>query len=183
MISSHKSRERRTVLLLIAFAGIALFIGVVVYVLDRSPSSVYFLTGWDNNYGQLYGDVGLTRGYFGKIGLYLPTMLHTYAFILLTMALVIPCQSIKKYNMQVCFVWFVIESLFELAQMDTIAYLIADWFPLGFANIPFIKNIPNYFIAGTFDALDLLSIAVGAIVAYLTIQYITQKVYVNAHEG
>jgi hypothetical protein len=180
MTISQDFSFRRPVVLLIALAGLALLTGVVIYVLDRSPSNVYFLRGWINEAEHRQASQDLSEGYFGHLGYYLPTLLHTFAFILLTMALVIPYQSFKKYILRVCLAWFVIESLFELAQMDTIANQIARRFSTGFAEIPFIENIPNYFIAGTFDVLDLLSIAVGAIAAYLTVQYFAQNKFINA---
>jgi len=40
-----------------------------------------------------------------------------------------------------------------------------DWF----AKFPFLENTENYFIKGTFDFFDLLSIAAGTVVAYFTL--------------
>jgi len=47
--------------------------------------------------------------------------------------------------------------------------------PGWFSNIPFIENVPAYFLQGTFDVLDLVSIAVGAVAAYLTLVAIMGK--------
>lgn len=156
----------------LAVAGLALLIGVVIYVLDRSVEHVYFLTQWTttgSNETVIFGQ------YFGTLGQNLPTFFHSYAFILLTMAVVVPYRKYQRNILWVCIVWFVIESLFEIAQMDFIAHIIANWVPAGFNNIPFFENTSNYFVTGTFDVLDLLSIVAGTLTAYLTIMYLYRK--------
>ena len=175
-------RFRHPAVLLVVLAIVALLAGVLIYLLDRSPSKVYFLMGWMTE-GEHPGTIEPSKGYFGYLGYYLPTLLHTFAFILLTMAMVIPYQNYKQYILRVSLFWFVFESLFEIAQMDVIANQIANGFPTGLANVPFLDNIPNYFMAGTFDALDILSIALGMLLAYLIIQYVIQKGSVDTYEN
>ena len=65
-------------------AVLALLMGLAIYVLDRPAASAYFLTQWSavTDSGEI--QTGVTAHYFGALGLYLPTFLHTYAFILLT---------------------------------------------------------------------------------------------------
>jgi len=159
----------------VAIACLALLLGVVLYILDRPHDRVYFLDEWFEKEGMLDNQSDGLGQYFGNLGQYLPTFLHTYAFILLTMVVVFPHKKFKKNIIWICLFWFILESLFEVAQIDAIANSLAQGFPTAFNNIPFIENIPNYFIYGTFDVLDLVSIAVGASFAYLTIYFITQE--------
>lgn len=154
MISIHQPVKIQT-----AAAVTALFIGVFVYSLDRQPESVYFMSSW-----MALGDN--MNPFFGTIGEQLPTFVHVYAFILLTMAVVSPS---RKYVLPICIFWLIIDSLFELAQITVIAHWIARHVPEWFHGIPFLENTTAYFLGGTFDVLDLCSIAAGTLAAYLTI--------------
>ena len=167
MISIQQSAKIQT-----AAAVTALFIGVFVYSLDRQPESVYFISSW-----MALGDN--INPFFGAIGDQLPTFVHVYAFILLTMAVV---STTRKYALPICLFWLIIESLFELAQITVIAQWIAERVPEWFHGIPFLENTAAYFIRGTFDILDLCSIAAGTLAAYLTIVLSNRRIsnYVQA---
>lgn len=150
---------------LFIFALGALGIGVLVYVFDRQPEFVYFLPAWLSLHD-------ITSGIFGSIGNYLPTFLHVYVFILLTVIIAVP--SLAKL-VPVCLAWFTLDTLFEVAQLNPIAHWIGTHTPGWFNDIPFLENTAKYFIIGTFDTLDLLSIAIGAFTAYLTITLSTVR--------
>lgn len=144
----------------------ALSVGVLVYAFDRQPELTYFLPGWlslNSQFGSL----------FGILGNYLPTFLHVYAFILLTVVVAVP--TITKL-VPVCVAWFCLDSLFEIAQLDQIAHWVATHTPAWFTGVPFLENTANYFLMGTFDVSDLLSIAAGTIAAYLTVSILTRRV-------
>lgn len=143
----------------------ALGVGVLVYVFDRQPELIYFLPGWLSLNSHL-------DGLFGSIGNHLPTFLHVYAFILLTVVVATP--SITKL-IPICLAWFTLDTLFEVAQIDAIAQWIALHTPGWFAGIPFLENTSNYFLFGTFDVVDLLSITVGTIAAYITVSVLTRR--------
>jgi hypothetical protein len=143
----------------------ALGVGVLVYVFDRQAEFVYFLPGWLSLHTQA-GSI------FGSIGDYLPTFIHVYAFILLTVIVAVP--AITKL-IPVCLAWFTLDTLFELAQIDTIARWIAMYTPSWFNGIPFLENTANYFLMGTFHVYDLASIAIGTIAAYLTVVFLTRR--------
>jgi hypothetical protein len=144
----------------------ALGVGVLVYVFDRQPEFIYFLPNWLSFNNQ-------PGGLFGIIGNYLPTFLHVYAFILLTVVVAVP--SITKL-LPVCLAWFTFDALFEFAQIDTIAQWLAAHTPAWFIGIPFLENTSNYFLLGTFDMIDLLSITAGTIAAYITVSVLTRRV-------
>ena len=151
--------SRSTLLQAAATAG-ALAVGVLVYLIDRQPASVYFIPEWislNNNFGPI----------FGELGAFLPTFIHVYVFILLTALVLTPPPSKAAL---ICLAWFALECSFEIAQITSIAQWIVGVVPNWFAGIPFLENTSAYFVAGTFDLLDLVSIAAGTAGAYLTIQ-------------
>ena len=146
-------------------ASIALLVGVFVYLLDRQADSVYFMAHW-----MVWGEN--SRPFFGAIGNHLPTFVHVYAFILLTTIFV---KQSRVYALPICLFWFLTDSLFEVAQITTFAQWIAQHIPYWFHKIPFLENTTHYFLSGTFDILDILSITAGTLAAYLTIIISTQR--------
>jgi len=147
---------RQSELLIIAIA--ALGVGVLVYVFERNPEYIYFLPSW-------LSLNSMTGSIFGSIGNYLPTFIHVYAFILLTVFVAVP---VVTKLIPVCLAWFTIDSLFEVAQLNPIAEWVGNHTPAWFNGIPYLENTSDYFLMGTFDVLDLVSIALGSVAAYLT---------------
>ena len=78
--------SKRAQMLLTAIAFFALAVGVAVYLIDRSPGSVYFIPEW------LSLSDSVNR-MFGVIGNYLPTFVHPFAFILFTAVVVNPTRQ------------------------------------------------------------------------------------------
>jgi hypothetical protein len=158
----HHDVRNNLVLLMLAFILIA--IGVLVYVFDRQPEHVYFLPEW-------LSQKDLYRSVFGSVGGWFPTFAHVFTFILLT---VLFSPSASKL-IPVCLGWFMLETIFEIGQIDAIANWIfshtSDWYLF----VPFLENIVNYFIRGTFDVLDLVAIAAGTIAAYVAVITINIK--------
>ena len=161
-------KSLRPELMALIIAVVVFLVGVLVYSIDRQPTQVYFLSDWMS-----LGDG--TGSVFGALGQHLPTFVHVYTFILLTMAVVVPAEHYRQYLPWVCLGWFVFDSLFEIAQLDVIGRQIARWVPDWFAHVPFLENTASYFIVGTFDVLDLISIALGALAAYLTMHMIIKR--------
>lgn len=158
------ARERGILVIAIG----AMCVGVLVYVFDRPSEYIYFLPdGLSLNHQ--------TGRMFGSIGNYLPTFLHVYTFILLTVIVAIPA-GIKL--IPICTVWFTLDSLFEVAQLNPIAQWIGSHLPTWFEGVPFLENVADYFLMGTFDAFDLISIVAGTVAACITIYYVT-----NWHKG
>ena len=153
------TKMSRPLVLQAAPALIALFIGTAVYLLDRQPETVYLMADW-------MGGGKRESPFFGTLGGYLPAFIHVYAFILLTVLVAAPS---RVHALAICLFWLVLDSAFELAQVGVIARAIADHVPGWFAGIPFLDNTSHYFLAGTFDVLDLYAIAAGSFAAYLTI--------------
>jgi hypothetical protein len=151
-------------------ALLALTLGLAVYVLDRAPGSAYFLPR----------DLSLpgTHAWFGALGGWLPEFVHVYAFSLLT-ALILGAS--RGALLTSCLTWWAIDSFFEIGQHPLISPHIAAAVPAWFAGIPFLENTAAYFAYGTFDAGDLVAIAVGALMAYLTVGVIRRKELSHVH--
>ena len=150
---------KRPSVLYVLIAIAALAVGLLVYLFDRRPEHVYFLSHGFALAHALYS-------LFGVVGNYLPTFVHVYAFILLTVAV---AGSTQARLIGICAAWFVIAALFECAQLPAIAGSIAVALPAWFARVPILDNTAAYFLDGTFDVLDLLSIVLGTAAAYFTV--------------
>ena len=170
-LSRGNSQKKREIILmknqvkLLTISISALCVGVLVYMLDRQPDSIYFLPDWLSLHDQ-------SGAIFGSLGYYLPTFIHVYAFILLTVVVAMP--SIAKL-IPICLAWFTLDSLFEIAQLNPVAQWIGNHSPPWFSGIPFLENTANYFLMGSFHAYDMLSIAMGTLAAYLTVILIAKR--------
>jgi len=142
---------------LLVVAAMTFTLGLLVYVFDRQAETVYFLPEWLS-----HQDV--SGGFFGSIGGWLPTFVHVYTFIILTVA--VAPTTIKL--VPVCLGWFVLECLFEFGQAESAG----EWIYIHtydlFKGIPVLENTAYYFQKGSFDVMDLFAIAGGTIAAFLT---------------
>ncbi len=143
--------------------GILVFIsGIFIYLLDRSPATVYFFPFL----GSVPSSMPSSTPIFGTFGLYLPTAIHVLAFILITAGLV--TYSKRKYLTIVAF-WLSLNLVFEVGQYyKQIAFvMIPDWF----TAFPVLDNIRPYFLLGTFDPKDVLAALIGAVAGAVIINY------------
>lgn len=137
-----------------------LVLGTAVYFVDRPWEQAIFVPG----------DLSLfhlTPSVFGVIGHSLPTFAHVFAFSLLTIALV---GGAKRAAITVCLGWFLVDAGFEMGQHAQVASWLSSLIPQWFEHIPVLDRTSGYFVYGTFDPLDLLSVAFGALAAYIVIQ-------------
>ncbi len=150
----------------ILIGSTALLIGALVYYVDRPPDQTYFV----NRYSEDLSMHDSIPNLFGIVGESLPDLIHVFSFILLT-AGISSCG--KKGYRVICLSWLLIDSAFELGQK----YLkqpiknLPDWFD----GIPILEAIKSYFILGTFDYIDLLSIVLGTVSAYIILIKTTEK--------
>ena len=145
----------------IAFAALAaLLTGIVIYLVDRGADA-YFLSGLQGISSQL-------PPLFGQLGQQLPSALHVYAFILLT---VICLPRGPGYLLTACLGWLAIEWLFEFAQHPLLQQPVTALVPEWFDGIPLLEAGRGYFIGGRFDPLDLAAAVVGAGAAWLTVAF------------
>ena len=132
----------------------ALLLGLLVYLSSRDPQQVYFLS-----YIQALQSGSRETGILSD---FLPSLLHTYAFILLTVAVL---SASPAQTRLICIFWFCLECLFEIGQHNTIADFLSEYL----VNIRVLEVAAGYFVNGTFDILDIAAIALGACMAYATV--------------
>lgn len=138
----------------------ALIAGVLVYILERNPDTVYFLS---RSFSLFHTKLEI----FGRHGDYLPTLLHSFALILMTAAAI---GKHKVSAITVTLFWMLIEIVFELAQTQFIGSLIVSHIPQWFESVPVLENTYRYFRYGNFNTMDMASIVVGSAAAYVLIQ-------------
>lgn len=152
----------RSELLLLVIGLSALVLGVLIYIATRPYQQILFLQYLPPMHISLpFQPVAIVQS--------LPSFLHIYGFILLT-ATVTPKRI--DYLRLICVFWLVLEFLFEIGQQHDIALLIANHLPAWFYDGSWLlKVIPNYFIYGTFDPMDVVCLLVGAVAAYGTLVF------------
>ncbi|MDY6951036.1 MAG: hypothetical protein SWE60_05960 [Thermodesulfobacteriota bacterium] len=144
--------------ILIGFA--VLLVGTFVYLTDRPPDHIYFLSIGPAAMS-FYGAV---PHLFGPIGNSLPSFAHVFSVILIT-AGVLSCH--KKGYLIICSAWLLVDCAFEWGQKST-AWC-SGMIPDCFSNIPFLENIETYFLNGTFDPVDVVAILIGTLTAYMVL--------------
>jgi len=142
-----------------------LSVGALVYLLDRHPEHIYFIP---DALTVSHGGLDI----FGQLGNHLPTFVHVYALILLT---VVVMGSGPYLTPAICMIWVIIDSLFEIGQQAQVAQWLSSYIPEWFQGIPFLEVTSNYFITGTYDVHDIISILLGAFMAYLTITFFDHR--------
>jgi len=138
---------------------IALFVGLIVYLVDRPAEQTYFIYKIDSAISLHHSLPPL----FGPLGKILPAFVHVFSFALLT-AGILACH--KRGCIAACLVWLSVDVAFELGQK--FGMWSSNLVPSCFEGIPLLDNTVNYFMSGTFDFMDLAAIVVGSLVAYLT---------------
>jgi len=86
----------------------------------------------------------------------LPTLLHTAAFALLSLAVVAPWPRLAP---AVCAAWILVESAFEALQLPAVAELTRA------SAIAPDSTLLRAYLHGTFDPLDIVAAALGALLA------------------
>jgi len=129
--------------------------------LVRPPASTYFVAG----FLQPLNTTLHPEFWFAD---QLPSFLHTYAFILLTYA-VLGITSQKALLASISF-WLVIELLFEVGQMPSVAVILVSLTPEWFSDFSMLELIDGFFLNGTYDVFDVLAILLAAIASWLTIR-------------
>ena len=136
-----------------------LLLGILVYIIDRPPEQVPVLSDLNPSHHM--------PALFGSVGHSLPTFAHVFAFCLLTVVLL---GNSKQHAAVVCLAWFCVDSAFELGQTEQAAGWLQPFIPQWFDYVPILDQTGSYFVYGTFDVFDLISIALGAVTAYFVIR-------------
>ncbi len=145
-------------------AAITLIGGVFFYLLERMPGTTYFIP---NNFNQ-----ALVADDFGFINQALPSLIHPFAFILLTVG-VLGCKT-KRGILFASLFWLTLDGLLELIQHDAANQFLTPLLPAWFNKIIVLDNVRIYMEVGRFDFLDLVFITLGVTAAYF-ISLLTRK--------
>jgi hypothetical protein len=137
-----------------------LFIGALVYLIDRPPYLTYFVY----RYGQILSLHKIAPNIFGPFGNSLPDFIHVFSFILIT-AGIVSCG--KRGCLIISLSWLIIDCAFELGQRyhSLPLKIIPDWF----SGIPILEATKGYFLTGTFDFNDIVALLLGTSIAYLVL--------------
>jgi hypothetical protein len=139
--------------------GLALAVGVAVYIVARPAGSVAFLPR------NLSIPVTLPPS-LREITGPLPTLAHSFAFCLFSAAVL---RSRRIHASVICAAWFGIEAAFEIGQHHRVSAWLVPRIPAWFERVWLLANTRPYFAHGTFDWMDLAAAAVGAAIAFLVI--------------
>ena len=149
----------KPVTVFVLFGFLALVLGVLLYITDRSPEHIYFL----NESFSLYVN---GQQVFGVIGNSLPSFVHVFAFILFSLSIL---SGNRRNLYTVCVVWFVMDIAFEISQHPVVSAELLPLIPEWFQQVPILDNVSSYLKYGTFDVLDVLAIALGTISAFTVV--------------
>lgn len=147
--------------------GIALLLfGFAIYII-RSTGRVYcFVPIYFSSLGFPDNILSVVK----VVGGNLPDFIHPFAFILITAGLI--SLDNRRTQFFTCLGWFLLESFFEFGQYFKEAYM--RFIPSWFDNLPILDHARNFFLNGTFDMIDMLSIFAGTAAAFCVL-LITDK--------
>ncbi len=170
----------RATLALALVAALALALGTAVYLLDRPAGSAWLLpSAWQAGHAAAAGWAGTaapadTAGlaaagtWFGAAGLWLPSLVHAFAFSVLT-ALMLPRRAGPA--VAACLGWALVDTLFELGQHPAIAPSLAAGLASTFDGAPLALRVGRYFTQGSFDVADIVAGCCGAALAGLALAF------------
>jgi len=145
---------RRTALLLLA--GLALLLGLLVYLADRRAAGALLLPRF----------AALGSGpIFGVIAQWLPSFIHPFAFSLLSAAAMRQPLAAPRTFYGACAFWWAVNLAFELAQHPRFSAPLADALQSGLGQGAVTAAISRYLLHGRFDWGDIAALSAGALAA------------------
>lgn len=145
--------------ILLVSAGLALMLGTAVYLVDRPTGSAWLVpTAWQSP---------VPRHWFGAIGQWLPSLVHAFAFSVLTAAL-LPRRP--GFAALACLAWALIDTLAEIGQHAEIAATLAAAIEQAWGHSAWATRLGQYFIRGSFDPADVLAGLAGSALAYVLLR-------------
>lgn len=140
---------RRFELILVLIALAVLGSGVWVYIVERVPGAAPFFSAVNLS--------GRLPSVFGALSGSLPTFAHAFSFSIFTALIMGPT---RRAVLWACLSWLLIDTAFEIGQHNVVSSTLIS-------SMPISETLRSYFVAGTFDLFDLLSIFLGVSLAYL----------------
>ena len=144
----------------IAIGAAWLMAGAAIYAIARPPAGVDFLPDRLSLFGAL---PTFTHHVTGQ----LPVFVHTVAVSTLLAGV---AAASRRATLLICLLWGTVEAAFELSQLDAVGGWLALQVPLWFDGVWLLDSTRAYFTSGTFDALDVVAVGLGAAVAYFVIE-------------
>lgn len=158
MDSARDLRDDGVAWSLVACGALALAVGLLVYLSDRSGARPWPLSALPSSApGPL----------FGALGGWLPSFVHALAFGLFTVAL-LPARAGLRYG--ACAAWGAADAVFELGQHPRLAAPLAQRLHEQFGDGAAVRTLANYFVHGTFDRGDIVAALLGALAAALLLR-------------
>ena len=138
--------------------GLAVGLGLMVYLTDRDPSHAVLIPA-----------VASLRGHpaFGAVGDWLPSFVHPLAFSLFTAAVV---PHVLRPAYWACALWGGVNVGFEIGQHPAVSAPLAAALRATFGSQPPAEWLANYFVRGSFDVRDLAAAVAGSVVAALALR-------------
>ena len=155
VINSHAFRMRSTLFII---GVLALILGSIEYFAGRPDSIVHFQLYFNNA-----STAPVVPDIYGSFGNYAPTFFHALSFSLISISFLSSFFT-KEF---LCIFWFLLDSVMELGQLIITKSLAYKIIPDSLSVHPVINRIVDFFEHGTYDSLDILSIFLGCLVAYL----------------
>lgn len=166
MTSLHAAGRHST---LVALGCIALAIGSLVYLTDRDGLHAVGIPAIPALAG---------AHLFGSIGLWLPSLVHPFAFSLFTAA-VLPLRSAWRFG--ACAAWFALNAAFELGQHPAVRSDLGASIESVLGRTALGRTLSNYFVGGRFDRSDIVAAAIGALAA-AGVLLVAQRLVERDHE-
>jgi hypothetical protein len=149
------TRGPAAMLALAVTAGLTLALGAGVYLLDRPAGSAWLIpSAWQ---AQTPGP------WFGRVGLWLPSFAHAFAFSVLT-ALLLPRRL--GFAAAGCLTWALIDTLAECGQHAAASVPLASALEALLGNSAVAMQVGRYFTQGSFAAADVAAGLAGSAVAF-----------------
>jgi hypothetical protein len=147
---------------LVMTGGIALALGLIVYLSDRNAS-----------HAALIPAVAALGGsnLFGALGQWLPAAVHPFAFSLFTAA-ALPSRSAWRYG--ACAAWCMVNITFELGQHPLVSGYLVGVLQTGSGQSAPRSTLASYFLHGTFDRADIVAAVLGALAAAVVLRRMQQ---------
>ena len=130
--------------------------GAIFYIVYRPDNSAYFVEYL--NIPQIISG----NSPFGRWRDNIPTFAHTTSFCLISIGVI----NQTKLNKVIILSWIVLNGSLEMLQNYKWLH---SYVPTWFEEIFFLENTKSYFINGTFDWLDIVSILCGGLIAYILV--------------
>jgi hypothetical protein len=147
----------------IIIGSISLFLGLFIYLFNRSPDTIYLI----DKHFDTFSSIGFFPPFKNHLFYSLPSFFHVFSLSLITAGLL---PSNRKALIFSCSSWLLINCIFEFLQSkkEFILSIIPKWFN----EFQYLDSISIYFKFGTYDLIDILFIILGSFCASLTLFYL-----------